>query len=31
MDNAMYKGKIVKISGPVIDVRFDDGNVPPIN
>lgn len=31
MENAMYKGKIVKISGPVIDVRFDGGKVPPIN
>jgi len=26
-----YKGKIVKISGPVIDVRFEDNAVPPIN
>ncbi len=26
-----YKGVITKISGPVIDCRFDDGNVPPIN
>lgn len=31
MDNIIYKGKIVKISGPVIDVRFNDGKVPPIN
>ena len=31
MENAFYKGKIVKISGPVIDVRFDGGKVPPIN
>ena len=30
MENALYKGKIVKISGPVIDVRFS-GKVPPIN
>ncbi len=26
-----YMGKIVKISGPVIDVRFDGGKLPPIN
>ena len=26
-----YKGKIVKISGPVIDVRFEANAVPPIN
>ncbi len=26
-----YVGKIVKISGPVMDVRFDDGCLPPIN
>ena len=26
-----YKGKIVKISGPVIDVRFEENAVPPIN
>ena len=26
-----YKGKIFKISGPVIDVRFEDNAVPPIN
>lgn len=26
-----YKGKTVKITGPVIDVRFDDGILPPIN
>ena len=26
-----YVGKIVKISGPVMDVRFDDGRLPPIN
>ena len=26
-----YTGKIVKISGPVIDVRFDGDRVPPIN
>ena len=26
-----YKGKVVKISGPVIDVRFEDNAVPPIN
>ncbi|MBQ7725904.1 MAG: F0F1 ATP synthase subunit beta [Clostridia bacterium] len=25
-----YVGKIVKISGPVIDVRFDSGHLPPI-
>lgn len=31
MESAFYKGKIVKISGPVIDVRFDGGKVPPIN
>lgn len=31
MENAFYKGKIVKISGSVIDVRFDGGKVPPIN
>ena len=31
MENALYKGKIVKISGPVIDVKFDNGKVPPIN
>ena len=31
MDNIIYKGKIVKISGPVIDVRFENGKVPPIN
>ena len=31
MENIIYKGKIVKISGPVIDVRFDGGKVPPIN
>ena len=30
MKNALYKGKIIKISGPVIDVRFS-GKVPPIN
>lgn len=30
MENTFYKGKIVKISGPVIDVRFS-GKVPPIN
>ncbi len=27
----IYNGKIVKISGPVIDVLFEDGTVPPIN
>ncbi len=26
-----YRGKIVKISGPVIDVQFDEGALPPIN
>lgn len=26
----LYKGTIVKICGPVVDVRFDGGNVPPI-
>jgi len=26
-----YKGKIIKISGPVIDVDFTDGEIPPIN
>ena len=26
-----YTGKIVKISGPVIDIRFDNGKIPPIN
>ncbi len=26
-----YKGKTVKISGPVIDVRFENGDLPPIN
>lgn len=31
MENAKYTGKIVKISGPVIDIRFDGGKVPPIN
>ena len=31
MDKIIYKGKIVKISGPVIDVRFENGKVPPIN
>lgn len=31
MENAKYSGKIVKISGPVIDIRFDGGRVPPIN
>lgn len=31
MENAVYEGKIVKISGPVIDVRFKEGQVPPIN
>lgn len=31
MENAVYEGKIVKISGPVIDVRFKEGHVPPIN
>lgn len=30
MENTLYKGKIIKISGPVIDVRFS-GKVPPIN
>ena len=28
--NIVYKGEIVKISGPVIDVRFS-GKLPPIN
>ncbi|MBQ3816960.1 MAG: F0F1 ATP synthase subunit beta [Clostridia bacterium] len=27
----MYKGKVIKISGSVVDVRFEDGNEPPIN
>ena len=31
MENAAYKGRITKISGPVIDVRFDGGKVPPVN
>lgn len=31
MEKALYEGKIVKISGPVIDVRFDGGKIPPIN
>lgn len=31
MSRMEYKGKIVKISGPVIDVRFEDNAVPPIN
>lgn len=26
-----YVGKIIKISGPVIDVRFEEGKTPPIN
>ena len=26
-----YTGKIIKISGPVIDIRFDNGQIPPIN
>ena len=26
-----FTGKIVKISGPVIDCKFDDNNIPPIN
>ena len=26
-----YTGKIIKISGPVIDIRFDNGKIPPIN
>ena len=31
MSRMEYKGKVVKISGPVIDVRFEDNAVPPIN
>ena len=31
MSRMEYKGKIVKISGPVIDVRFEENAVPPIN
>ena len=31
MSRMEYKGKIVKISGPVIHVRFEDNAVPPIN
>ena len=31
MEKAAYRGKITKISGPVIDVRFDGGKVPPVN
>ena len=31
MSRMEYKGKIVKISGPVIDVRFEDNAGPPIN
>ena len=31
MSGMEYKGKIVKISGPVIDVRFEGDTVPPIN
>ena len=27
----MMKGRIVKISGPIMDVRFEDGNLPPIH
>ena len=26
-----YKGKIIKISGPVVDVRFYEGGTPPVN
>ena len=29
--NNKYIGKIVKISGPVIDCKFEDNNIPPIN
>ena len=29
--NKKYIGKIVKISGPVIDCKFEENNVPPIN
>ncbi len=27
----LFKGKIIKISGPVVDVRFENGKLPPIN
>ncbi len=30
MEN-LYKGRIIKISGPVIDCKFESGAVPPIN
>ena len=29
--NELFKGTIVKISGPVVDVRFDGEKMPPIN
>ncbi len=29
--NGLFKGTIVKISGPVVDVRFDGEKMPPIN
>ncbi len=28
---AKYTGSIVKITGPVIDIKFDNGKVPPVN
>ncbi len=31
MSNKKHNGTIIKISGPVIDVRFDDGMLPPVN
>ncbi len=29
--NELFKGVIIKISGPVVDVRFDGDSLPPIN
>ena len=26
--NAMVKGKIIQVSGPVVDVEFEDNNIP---
>ena len=27
----MYKGTVIRIAGPVVDVRFDSGSLPPVN
>ncbi len=29
--DSVYSGKIIKISGPIVDIRFNEGSEPPIN